>query len=976
MAQDLVLKIITEATDKASAPLERVQRAAHGLSGELGSLKTGLAGLDKAQAQLIARNELQQQMKQQSKAILENRRAQKDLAAEIGKTGVATKKQAAEMDKLVKSGARLKKSQADNSASLERLNTALSRQGIRAGRSTQAQAQLDSAYRKTTEAVKRQEAAIERMSGVQQRAAAAEIKLAQKKEAVARQQQISRQKMQDAAMASASLAGISMWHANKARRIGGALATPVRTYAEAETAGTDLRVAMMDSSGKVSADYQEIDRLATRLGDRLPGTTADFKALMTMLIRQGMSTQTILGGTGEAAALLAVQLKKTPEAAAEMAAKLQDATRGTEKEMLAIMDQVQRMFYAGVEDQNILGAFAKFAPALDLVKVKGEEAMKMFGPLIGMLDQSGLVGESAGNALRKVFDRTMNVDKIEKTIKGMQKAGQLEQGFTFDFTDGGGNFGGMDNFYKQLSKLKGMNDVQKREILSAIWGDDAEIMQALNTMIEKGQAGYQEFAAKMEAQASLNQRVDAQLSTLTNLWDAASGTFTNFLATMGEAIAPQLKSLVEWIGNVNEKLSLWASNNPQMAATLMKIAAVAAVFFTVIAVGAGALAALVLPIVAAKTALLGLGGGLGILPSLGKGLMSLLSVGSKVFSILRIGLNLLGRAFLMNPIGLAIAVIVGVLYMLWKHWDTVKAAVAAGWQWIQTAFSNNPILNFIFPFIGIARLIINNWGSIKEFFARLWSRVRGYFVTAVDYFSDLWERLKAYTSAALQSLLGYVKSWAVVQWISDKINAVIDFLSDLGGRFYEAGKAMIQGLIDSISNGVDIIKQKLATVGGFIGAPLRWAGRLIDGDMHKAPGYSVGGYTGAGGVNEAAGIVHKGEVVFSQRDIARFGGWRVVEMLRRGGAQALAKVHGIGSRLLEAPGAPSGAPVLAGAIPVPASFHRSNSYQMSGGSQNITINIQGGNQSPQEIAAEVARQLKAAGEAVARRARSAFSDKD
>ena len=52
---------------------------------------------------------------------------------------------------------------------------------------------------------------------------------------------------------------------------------------------------------------------------------------MTMLIRQGMSAKTVLGGTGEAAALLAVQLKKSPEAAAEMAAKLQDATRGTEK---------------------------------------------------------------------------------------------------------------------------------------------------------------------------------------------------------------------------------------------------------------------------------------------------------------------------------------------------------------------------------------------------------------------------------------------------------------------------------------------------------------------------------------------------------------------------------------------------------------------------------------------------------------------
>ena len=52
-------------------------------------------------------------------------------------------------------------------------------------------------------------------------------------------------------------------------------------------------------------------------------------------------------------------------------------------------------------------------------------------------------------------------------------------------------------------------------------------------MIEKGKTGYEEFAKKMEAQASLNQRVNEQLGTLTNLWDAASGTFTNFLATMG-----------------------------------------------------------------------------------------------------------------------------------------------------------------------------------------------------------------------------------------------------------------------------------------------------------------------------------------------------------------------------------------------------------------------------------------------------------
>lgn len=43
-----------------------------------------------------------------------------------------------------------------------------------------------------------------------------------------------------------------------------------------------------------------------------------------------------------------------------------------------------------------------------------------------------------------------------------------------------------------------------------------------------------------------------------------------------------------------------------------------------------------------------------------------------------------------------------------------------------------------------------------------------------------------------------------------------------------------------------------------------------------------GGYTGPGGKHEPAGIVHKGEVVFSQADVARHGGVPVVEAMRLG----------------------------------------------------------------------------------------------
>lgn len=49
-------------------------------------------------------------------------------------------------------------------------------------------------------------------------------------------------------------------------------------------------------------------------------------------------------------------------------------------------------------------------------------------------------------------------------------------------------------------------------------------------------------------------------------------------------------------------------------------------------------------------------------------------------------------------------------------------------------------------------------------------------------------------------------------------------------------------------------------------------------------GFSEGGYTGPGGVNQPAGVVHKGEVVWSQADISRFGGVAAVEAMRRGDA--------------------------------------------------------------------------------------------
>ena len=883
MPKNLELKIIMSATDKASAAFKKLRNAGDVLGQTIDKLEDEMKGYERAQSRLTKRVELTAKTKEQTKALMENRLAQKALKEEITKTGVPTKAQAKALEKLQNEQEKITDTTIRYQNQIEEINKELRKYGAYAADAAKAQELLEKAAKKTETALKKQQKAM----AAREKAAAAKAQ------------------MGDAAMRATTMMYTARGIADTTRNV---LSAPVAAYAQSETASTDLRAAMMDNTGKVSAQYKDIDNLATRLGDRLPGTTADFKNLMTMLIRQGMSAQTVLGGTGEAAALLAVQLKKSPEAAAEMAAKLQDATRGTEKEMLAIMDQVQRLYYAGTDDSNILGAFSKLSPALDTLKIKGESAMKMMSPLVGMLDQAGLSGESAGNALRKVFTRMMDTKKIAKVTKGT--------GLSLDFTNGAGEFGGFDKMYKQLAKLKAVNTEQRLKILQGIFGDDAETLQALNTMIEKGRAGYDEFSKKLEAQASLNQRVNDQLGTLANLWDAASGTFTNFLAKMGESVAPQLKELTKWIGGINEKLSDWAAKNPETAGAIMKTAAVIGVFLTaVVGIGA-ALSAVLVPIALSKFAFFSLFGGMGKVIGGALGLAgTLLKLGGALAAFGAKALVFLAT----NPFGWAILA-VGALVALYVYWDKVKAALITGWEWIKKTFAANPLLYAFTGPVGVIVLLGTHW-------KRLWNAlVSG------------WEWLKKVFSN---------------NPIAAALHAAVNPIGALISNF-DRLKAAASGALDWMKKAVGI------------GTPAKAAETAAKAPTTKPRGFSTGGYTGAGGVNEAAGIVHKGEVVFSQRDVARFGGWQAVEALRRGGAGVLAA---IGNRL--GMGHSDGKPAP---LPSPQRFHAAPAAVAG---DNITVNVHAApGMNEDALVSKIMARLQEHSSAKQRRLNSSYFDKD
>ncbi|EFL4113675.1 phage tail tape measure protein [Escherichia coli] len=312
------------------------------------------------------------------------------------------------------------------------------------------------------------------------------------------------------------------------------LTLSLKSYADQENAATGLKVAMMDANGEVGKSFQDINKLAIGLGNQLPGTTADFQNMMQMLVRQGIPAENILGGVGKATAYLAVQLKKTPEAAAEFAAKMQDATGTVSEDMMGLFDTIQKAFYLGVDDTNMLSFFTKTSSVLKMVNKDGLQAAQSLAPISVMMDQMGMNGESAGNALRKVIQSGLSVKKIRDVNKVMARQ---KLGVQLDFTDGKGSFGGLDNMFRQLAKLRKLTDVKRTGVLKAIFGDDAETLQVVNALIDKGKDGYDQIQQKMNKQASLNKRVQAQLGTLPGITRAWTYRHWMGTGTVGVMIA-------------------------------------------------------------------------------------------------------------------------------------------------------------------------------------------------------------------------------------------------------------------------------------------------------------------------------------------------------------------------------------------------------------------------------------------------------
>ncbi|NLQ22367.1 phage tail tape measure protein [Shewanella sp. S-1] len=148
-----------------------------------------------------------------------------------------------------------------------------------------------------------------------------------------------------------------------------------------------------------------------------------------------------------------------------------------------------------------------------------------------------------------------------------------------------------------------------------------------------------------------------------------------------------------------------------------------------------------------------------------------------------------------------------------------------------------------------------------------------------EYYLALDAKQADWTNGARSSMQNYIDAAAdMAGQTKTLMDGAFGGMTDALTDFVMTGKADFAGLAKSII--ADIAK--IAMQKAIAGMASSIFGGFSEGVAVGDSGFSSGGFTGFGGKYEPAGIVHKGEVVWSQRDVAAAGGVATVEAMRKG----------------------------------------------------------------------------------------------
>ena len=796
-SDNLRLQVILQAIDRATAPLRRIRAASGDTARALKESRDKLKELDRAQSEMRGFRLAAVEIRRNERSLRELTAKSAGYRAELERHRETHSAVQAKVKVAVSEHGKLARALLAGKTSGEQFNQAFNASRIRleaaqraAGRSSSSLKFLSERARTAQAAITalsaQQEAAKQRLTGYKERLDTAGIgtdNLARKTRSLRTSQEqlkstLEAQRAQLSAVHASEqrLAGLRQRHGKAMAHTGmvaaggyGALAggtrvaktvlSPVKPFMAHEDAmlGIARQVpGARDELGTLTPVYRDIERQVRELSQEMPIATTEIARMFTAAARMEVPTEQLKGFTREAG-MMAIAFDAAADEITDSMGKVAKNFKIPLDKIGGLGDTINYLDDNAIsKGSDIIDYLNRTSGVVSTVAMSEKDAAALGSTLLTLGERTETAGTATNAIVQKFAAATKGTKKFKSAFAEIGlSTKEIQEGMAKDATG---------TLMKVLDAVRKVPEDKRIGVMVELVG--LEHSDTLAKLADKPEELRRQLALAngKDAVGSMGREFAARKDTTSAQLQMAENRAFNASAQAGETLKPALLQLLNIVNPLLERFAAWIQANPRLAAGILK--AVAGLALLVAAVGA---VTMTLALIVGKVMLtqflfarFALGGVMPLVKILRSGLVGALRMLLTVFTTV-------GRALLMNPIGLAITGIALLAIVLYTYWGPIK-------EWFLELWNS------------ISAKVIGTWNTVEEAIDEAWQKIS-------DGAQALWTDIKA------------------------AFNAGIEWLAALPVRFLSLGGDIIRGLADGITGALGFVKDAIT---GAADASLQW----------------------------------------------------------------------------------------------------------------------------------------------------------
>lgn len=706
MANDLKMEVILQAIDRATRPIRAITQGSVGLGRALKESRDQLKAMQAQQRDISSWRTMRTAAGQTEQSLQQARDRVKELGRQMAATGAPTRQMQRDLQGAIRAATNLKREHQEQQTQLQGLRNKLNAAGISTRNLSTHERELRNRIEQTNKTISDQGRRMQALSQQTKR-------LAQARAQYDKTQQLA------GSMAGSGAAGLAS---------GSGILYGLRSVL---APGLDFDTTMSKVQALTNLDKADEQLAAIRAQARKLGAETMFSATdaaqgQAFLAMAGFTPKNIMAampGLLDMAKAGDMELGRT----ADIASNILGGFRIDPSQMGRVADILTKAFTTSNMNLEMLGDTMSYVgPVAATAGMSLEEAAAM----AGLLGNVGIQATKSGTTLRAMLLRL--AAPVGPAKKAMKELG-------ISAKDSEGNIRGITAVLGEVAKAtEKMGKGDRLEYFKAIFGEEPAAGMA--ELIHQAGAGgilkYLEVVENNAGAATKTAKIMADNLTgdLDELFSGLDEVRIELFDQQNGALREFVQGLTEMVG----RLGVWVKENPKLTAQILKMVAGLGLIMATMGGLTLMLASILGPFAMVRYAMMLLG-----IKSLGA-VAGLKAVGGV--------LVWLGRALMLNPIGLAI---------------TALAAAA---------------------------LIYENWDRIVPFFQSLWPRV-------TKGIANLWAEIKAGFAGGFSGITALILNFSPLGLFYRAFSTVMSYFGvELPTKFSEFGSNIIQGLINGVTN--------------------------------------------------------------------------------------------------------------------------------------------------------------------------------